>query len=58
MVIKKMLCLMMVVALAVSGISGCSKKTVCDWCKEEKVCKERSFLGEKVNVCDDCMEGL
>ena len=49
---------MMVVALAVSGISGCSKKTVCDWCKEEKVCKERSFLGEKVNVCDDCMEGL
>ena len=35
---------------------GCAKKHECDWCGEEKMCKEKNFLGEPIYICDDCGE--
>lgn len=37
-------------------LTGCAKKHECDWCGEEKKCKEINFEGETIYLCDDCGE--
>lgn len=37
-------------------MTGCGKKVVCDFCDEKKSCTTKEVLGEKVNICDDCMK--
>ncbi len=44
------------VSLMMTGLAAC-KKSVCEWCDEEKRCKvyHLSMLGDK-NMCKDCYE--
>lgn len=40
------------------GLTGCKKKTECDFCGEMKKCSEETFFGETVNICGDCEKDL
>lgn len=55
--VKKLIVGVMLVALLLS-MTGCGKKVVCDFCDEKKSCTTKEVLGEKVNICDDCMTEL
>ncbi|MBQ7833072.1 MAG: hypothetical protein IJ336_05800 [Lachnospiraceae bacterium] len=50
----KIMALAGLVAMMTMGLAGC-KKSVCEWCGEEKRCKTvyLSLLGE-YNMCKDC----
>lgn len=50
----KIVALAGLVTMMMMGLAGC-KKTVCEWCDEEKRCKTvyLNMLGE-YNMCKDC----
>ena len=56
---KKLICVLLLVAIAVSVLTACSKFE-CDLCGEEKFGKkhESEFLGKEIDICDDCYEDL
>lgn len=47
-----------ILAVLLVAMTGCGKKVVCDFCDEKKSCTTKEVLGEKVNICDDCMAEL
>ncbi len=40
------------------GLTGCKKKTECDFCGEVKRCSEEEIFGESVYICGDCEDAL
>lgn len=52
----KIMALAGLTAMMTMGLAGC-KKSVCEWCGEEKRCKTvyLSLLGE-YNMCKECQE--
>lgn len=55
--VKKIIVGTMVV-ISLASMAGCKKKAVCDFCDEKKPCTTKEVLGEKVNICDDCMDEI
>lgn len=55
---EKMRKMILGVMLAMILISGCGKKEVCDFCDEKKSCVTKEVMGEKINICDDCLKEL
>ena len=56
---KKVVSIILVIAMLVIsalGLCSCGKTTECDFCGEEKKCKAKFIVDEKVYVCDDCMD--
>lgn len=53
----QIICILLLIYLSISLIS-CAKKEECDFCGELGKCEERNLWGEKVLVCEDCMDDL
>jgi hypothetical protein len=56
--VKKLTKVLLLVGLMSIMLCACGKKVECDICGEKKVCTEKSVFGEKINICDDCMDVL
>ena len=54
---KRVVVLLLALAMIV-GLAACGGKTTCDVCGESKKCKTIEVLGEKMNICDDCMDQI
>lgn len=52
---KRVLIVMTCALMAACSLVGCKK--TCDLCGEKGSCETMEILGEKVNICDDCMSG-
>lgn len=57
---KKIICVLLLVALLATLLAGCIGSFECDICGEEKfgTKNEESFLGQKVTYCNDCQNDL
>ena len=56
---KKIICALLLVSLLATMFVACGEETFeCDGCGEEVTSKKHTeeFLGEKVDMCDDCYE--
>lgn len=53
---KKLTKVVILVGIMSMMLCACGKKVECDFCGEVKSCTTKSILGEKINVCDDCMD--
>lgn len=40
------------------SLTACGSKHVCDFCGEEKSCKTKELLGQKIYVCNDCLDSM
>lgn len=45
-------------AVAVLAVVSCGKKVECDFCGETKNGTVKNVFGEKVSVCNDCIDEL
>ena len=56
---KRMICLVLLVVVAVTTLAACGKFT-CDMCGEEKSGKKytREMLGVEIEICKDCQKEL
>jgi hypothetical protein len=54
---KRILGFVLVTILCMTVLAGCGKKQ-CSICGETKSGTTKTILGEKVHVCNDCIEGL
>lgn len=57
---KKVLSLVLVFVLAAALLCGCAKTFTCDLCGDEVTERPHTteVLGEKVEICEECYEGL
>ena len=55
---KKLLAIVALVLLMVTMLTACSSKVKCAICQQEKPGSTIEYMGEEVDVCDDCQEGL
>ena len=53
---KRVVVLLLALAMIFS-LAACGNKT-CDVCGESKKCDTIEVLGEKMNICDDCMDQI
>ncbi len=44
--------------VAVFTLSSCGKKVECDLCGETKTGTTKTVFGEKISVCNDCIDEL
>lgn len=57
---KKIVGIISLIALVAMLLISCGETFVCGMCEEEKTGKKHTeeILGEKLDICDDCYEGL
>ena len=57
---KKFLCLLVLVAMVASMLVACVGSFTCDLCGKDKTGRKytEELLGEKIEYCSDCKEGL
>lgn len=57
---KKLICVLLLVALLATVFAGCVGSFTCDLCGEEKfgAKNEENFLGQTVTYCNDCKNSL
>ncbi|HEX3021998.1 MAG TPA: hypothetical protein VHP81_06370 [Lachnospiraceae bacterium] len=53
---RKLARVIVMVSLLTVMLCACGKKVECDFCGEVKSCTEKSLFGEKIYVCDDCID--
>ncbi len=57
---KRLVCILLLVALMVTMFAACGGSFVCDLCGQEKTGKryEGAFFGQEIEYCKDCKKGL
>lgn len=55
---KKFAVWTLIAIVGLGTLTGCQKKTICDWCGEKKVCKEYEDGDETGRICEDCQKEL
>ncbi|MDD5934164.1 MAG: ClpX C4-type zinc finger protein [Clostridiales bacterium] len=48
----------MLLLVTLLSLSGCGKKQECEFCGKVKSGKTREVLGEKVFICNDCIDEM
>ncbi len=54
---KKIITLALATIMILSVLTGCAFKE-CSLCGEKKKCETTKVLGQEVNVCQDCIDGI
>lgn len=54
----KKVAVIMAIAIVAALFTACGEKYECDFCGEEKSCQTRIVFGEKMYVCNDCVDEL
>lgn len=52
---KKLIVVLVVLAISSVVLVGCKKKTECFFCGDEALCGTIKFWGEDCYICGDCM---
>ncbi|MBE6959711.1 MAG: hypothetical protein E7448_03185 [Ruminococcaceae bacterium] len=57
---KKLICILLIIVVLTSLLTGCIGFYTCDFCREEKfgIMHKEDVLGTEITYCDDCKETL
>lgn len=55
---KKIVAMVLILAVLPSTLVGCKEKVKCDFCGEIARCETTEVWGEELYICDDCLDEL
>lgn len=55
---KKVICILLIIIVLVSMLTGCIDAFTCDFCGIEGFMNQEDILGTKITYCDNCKRYL